>query len=154
MLRCFCVFAGLGWVFFNTGWGTFCVLAGMGSVWWTQVEMYFVFSISWDRFGYTRSDVFCSLAVMGWFMYTQVEINHVFLRCKGGVWSTQVEIHFMSSLSWDVLGQLKVRYILCPRWYERDLLNTSWIAFSVISLIGGILVNTCLGTFSVLPGMG
>ena len=90
---------------------------------------------------------------MGWFMYTQVEINHVFLRCKGGVWSTQVEIHFMSSLSWDVLGQLKVRYILCPRWYERFIQHMlKCIVYS--RWHGRGMISTYLDIFCDLAGMG
>ena len=49
----------------------------------------------------------------------------------GMVWSAQVEIHFMSSLAWDVLRQHKLRYIFCPRRYRRVLIFTIGDAFCV-----------------------
>jgi hypothetical protein len=52
--------------------------------------------------------------------------------------STQVEIHFMSSLAWNGFRQHKLRYILCRRWHGRVLVNTSWVAFCVLSGIGGV----------------
>ena len=39
----------------------------------------------------------------------------------------------MSSLAWDVLGQHKLRCILCPRCLRMDLGNTSWDAFCVLA---------------------
>jgi hypothetical protein len=35
----------------------------------------------------------------------------------GWVWSTHVEMHFVSALAWEVFGQLMLRCILFPRWH-------------------------------------
>jgi len=36
-----------------------------------------------------------------------------------GVWSTNVEIHFVPLLPWEGFDQHSFRYILCPRWQGR-----------------------------------
>jgi hypothetical protein len=41
----------------------------------------------------------------------------------------QDELHFVSSLAWEVFGQSKVRYILSYFWLRRGLLNTLDIHF-------------------------
>jgi len=66
-----------------------------------------------------------------------------FLAGLGGVWATQVEVHFVFSLtliclvnrSWD---------IFCFRWHRRFLFNTSLFCFR---WHGMGLVNTCWDTF-------
>ena len=53
-----------------------------------------------------------------------------------GVWSTQVHIHFMRSLAWDVFDQHELRCILCASWLGMDLFNTSWDTFWVLAGMG------------------
>jgi hypothetical protein len=49
----------------------------------------------------------------------------------GRVWYKHVEMHFLSSVEWDVFGEHMLRYILCR-----------------------LLVNICLEILRVLAGMG
>jgi hypothetical protein len=39
----------------------------------------------------------------------------MFLAGMVGIWSTHVEMHFVSPLAWDGFGKLKLTWILCPR---------------------------------------
>ena len=87
-----------------------------------------------------------------------------------GVLSTRVEIHFVSSLSWDGFGQHNLRCILCPRCHVMSLVNTSWDKCCVLSDLeelfqhelryilcprwyGMGLVNTCCNGLSALASM-
>ena len=89
----------------------------------------------------------------------------------GGVWSTHIEMHFVSSLSWEGYGQHKLRCILCPLWHRMRLVDTFWDIFYFLAGLGGVwatqveihfvfsmtlisLVNTSWDIFSVLAGIG
>ena len=91
----------------------------MGKDWSIHDEIHVVSFLAWDGFGqnllrnilyprwYGRGfantclDKFCGLAGMGVF------------------WSTHVDIHFVSSLAWEVFGQ----HMLSPYWHGRGLIN-------------------------------
>jgi hypothetical protein len=42
----------------------------------------------------------------------------------GGLWSTHIDIHFVSALALDGFVQHMLRYILCPHLHGMDLVNT------------------------------
>jgi hypothetical protein len=112
----------------NTSWGTFCVLAGMGVVWsnmlrcilfsrWLGTDLVNIF---WDTF--------CDPAGS---------------RC---VRSTQVEIHFLSSLAWEWFGQHRFRWILNSRWrwhvdkhFVSSLVWDCWDVFCVFTVKGWVV---------------
>ena len=96
---------------------TFCVLVGMGLGWSTHIEVQFV-----SRFlelGLVKASwyAFCMLSGMGFIWSTYFEINSVSshawefcehmccvfvlsgLGCFGWVWSTDVDMHILSSLA-------------------------------------------------------
>ena len=77
-----------------------------------------MFSQAWDWFGQHMMRNFLILAGME------------------EVWSTQVELHFVSPLAWDRLDQHK--YILCPSWHERGFVNTSRHTIYVLAGIRGV----------------
>ena len=58
----------------------------------------------------TSRDLSCIFSAREWFGQHNFETFYV-LAGMGWVWSTQVEIHFVSSLSCAGFGQLKLRYI-------------------------------------------
>ena len=45
----------------------------------------------------------------------------------------QVEMHFVSSLTWDGFGKHMLRLFLCPRSHGRELINSCLEAFCVLS---------------------
>ena len=133
--------------------------------------MHFVDSLEWDGFAQqklryilcprwqwmgivnTCRDTFCVLAGKVW------------------VWLSRFEMHFVISLVWDGFGQQKLRYILCPRWHKRCLVNTvldtfyflvgmggvcsTWVKIHFLfSLEWGSFVNACWDAFGVLAVMG
>ena len=55
-----------------------------------------------------------------------------------GFWLTEAEMYFVISLVWDGFGQQKLRYILCPRWHKRCLVNTVLDKFYFLAGIGGV----------------
>ena len=68
---------------------------------------------------------------------TRVEMHFVSsLIGMGWVWSTHVGMHFVSSLAWEVLGQHKLRCILCVFWHGMGLGNTSWDEYCVLAGLG------------------
>ena len=80
----------------------------------------------------TSGDTYCVLTGIGGVWSTQVEVHFVsslafktFCVLAGivGVCSTHVELHFVSLLAWEVFGQHKSRYILCPSWHWMVLFN-------------------------------
>ena len=81
---------GVGLV--NKSWNIFCVLA----------EMFFFFKKCWE-------------AGMWLVCLAHVVYFPDGMRC---VWSTQVEIHFVSSLAWEGFGQM-LRFILRPCWHRK-----------------------------------
>ena len=66
-----------------------------------------------------------------------------FVGDMGGVWSTHVEIHFVSSLTWDRFLQHMLRYTLCLRMHGSCLVNARWNAFSVLTHVGEIFFKIC-----------
>ena len=84
-------------------------MAGMGSVWSTEVEMHFLFSLAWDGFG-------------------QPKLRYSFVHAgKEAVWSAHVEMYFLNSLFLGGVWSTMLRYILCPRWERMRLVNTSMV---------------------------
>jgi hypothetical protein len=128
-----------------------CGLAGMVAVIQTQLEIHFVFSLSWsitfliqfvsslawDEFG---QRMLRYISFPRWHrrgLFNTGWVAFCVLAGKGGVWSTRGKMHFVFSLKWEGFGQHMLRYILCPRLHEMDLVNTSWDTFCVIAGMGG-----------------
>jgi hypothetical protein len=83
----------------------------MGLVSSTQVATHFVSSLAWEGFGqYMLTCIFC-LRWHGMGLIKACKDAYSVLAGMGGVWSTQVELHFVSSLAWDesffVLADMK-----------------------------------------------
>ena len=103
------------------------VLAGIGCVWSTHVEMHFVSLLAWGEFIYKNftKNLFETNFFEEIFLQQKMSTRKFSvlarMRC---VWSSQVKIKFVSMLAWDGFGQHMVRFILCPRWYGRCLVNT------------------------------
>jgi hypothetical protein len=75
------------------------------------------------------------------------------LDCMVGVWSTHIKLYFVSSLAKELFDRHKVRYILCPRWYERFIQHMlKCIVYS--RWHGRGMINTYLDIFCDLAGMG
>jgi hypothetical protein len=49
------------------------------------------------------------------------------------IWSTQIELHFVSSQARDGFGQHMLRFILCHRYHRMSLINTCRDAVSVLT---------------------
>ena len=123
----------------------------MGGVWSTQVEMHFIFSLAWDRFGRhmlrcisclcwhgigfvnTSWDAFCVLSGMEWLWSTHVKDTFFVIGSMGCVWSIHASMHFVSLLAWDGYGQQILRCISCPRWQGVGLINTGLDAFWILA---------------------
>ena len=100
------------------------LVSGLEWVYSAQVEIHFLSSLAWDGFDQhmfryilcsrwhgrdlvnTCSDAFCDLTFIG------------------GICPLQVELHFESSLVWEVFDQSTVRYILSHSWLGRGFVNT------------------------------
>ena len=54
------------------------------------------------------------------------------------VWSTQVEMHFVSLLEWDGFVQHLLRCILSPHWPGMSLVSKGWDTFLVLAGMGWI----------------
>ena len=113
---------------FNASWYKFCLIA--------------VCVLCWDKF--------CVVARMGCVFINKYWDSFFSPAGMGGVWST---VYILASMGlvlslrlcilchrWLVISLL----ILCPRWH--GLVNTSWIAFSVLS-------GTCWDAFCFLTSM-
>ena len=92
----------------NTSWHTICELPCMGG--FGQHNLRYIFCFRWLCRVLVNSswETFCDLAGIG------------------GIWSEKVEISFMSSPAWDMLGQHMWICILFPRWDRRGLFSTCW----------------------------
>ena len=125
----------------------------MGWVWSTHVEIHFLTSLAWDGFGHMFWSVLCSrmhgvrlfnsswgtfcvIAAMRGVFFNTCWVAFSDLAGLGGVWSTQVEMHFVSVLAWDGFGQHQLSYILFPHWHGIGLVNTSWDPFCVLVGMG------------------
>ena len=69
------------------------------------------------------------------------------------VWSTHVEIHFVSLLAYEGNAKHMLRCILCPSWHGMILVNACWDATFGLWL-RGIIFNTFWGAFCVLAVIG
>ena len=139
-----------GRVLVNTSWDTFCVLACMARVCSTHVRMHFLFSMAWEgicphmlRYILFRRWHGRVLFYSCWNAFFVLAVNRgvLFKTCwdiicvlagMGGVWSTQIEIHFVSSLTCGGFGQHMFRYIMFPYWHGRGLVNTCWDTFRTL----------------------
>ena len=138
---------------------------GWYRVWSTNVEMHFVSLLAWEgltcwyaffvlaRKGHKVNTCWHSFyvpAVMGYvcpslricwhgmgLCNTKWVTYCVFAR-MGWVWSTHVEMHFVSSLAWKGFGQYMLRCILCPPWHGIDLVNISSDTFCVLAGMGRV----------------
>ena len=184
--------------FYELCWDAFCVLTDLVWVFLTHVRLHFVSSLAWDGFGQhkmkyilcphwngrglvnTSCDTFCVLAGMGWGLVNTCSDAFYVLAVLSWVLSTQVDMHFVCSLSWNGFGQNMLKCILCPSWHGmgfgqhvlrimfclgwngRDLVNTWWDAFYVLTGEEGVwwdtfcprchgkgLVNTCWDVFCI-----
>ena len=165
------------WVHFVSTRGMWCVLP-------THVEIIFMSSLVWVGFVHHILRYILCHRWHGRPLSTQVEIQLCVRRhgislvntswdafyCLAGVdwvWSTHVEINFVSSLACDGFDQHKLSYFMCPRWHGMCLVNTSWDTFCVLAGIGGVwsthvameilsvlawecLVSTCWDIFCVI----
>ena len=145
----------------------FCVLSGMGLLWSTHAEIHFVSSLASDAFvQYMLRCILCSRWNEIGLVYTYWD-KFCVLPAMGGVCSTQVGMHFVSSLTCEGFDQLKFRRILCHCWQEIGLVNTCWDTFCFFAGTGGIwstqveihfvsslhgrgLIYTSWGTFCLL----
>ena len=73
-----------------------------------QHKLIYILCPSWHGMGLviTSCDIFCGVA-------------SIF-----GVCSTNVEIHYLSSIAWEGFAQHMLRYILCLRCHGMGLVNT------------------------------
>ena len=120
-------------------------------VWSTHVEIHVVYSLTWDRFRCMLCPLLNGISLVNtcWqktfhvfagmvlvFVNTSWDTFCV-LACVEGVWSTYVEMHFVSSLAWEGLVQHLLRIIICPCRHGRSLVNTSWGTICVhVSMVG------------------
>jgi len=90
-----------------------CVLANIRGVLSTEVEIYFVSSLSWEEFGqHMLKWTLCVLAVLE------------------GVWSSHVAMYILSAIAWDGL-----RYVLFAQRLWIIMVNIFWGAFCVFASI-------------------
>ena len=101
-----------GRVLVNTGWHAFYVLAGIKRFRCPSCHGRGLVNIGWD--------IFCVLAGMGLIWSTQVEI---FLcpRSQGRVWSTLVDLNFLSLLALQGIGQHIVSWLASDGFGEHML---------------------------------
>jgi hypothetical protein len=92
MLRCILCVRWQRRGLFNTCLDTFWVLVG------NFVGMHFVSLMAWNRFGGHAFHVFAGMVLV--FVNISRDMFGI-LACVGGVWSTNVEIHFVSTLPWE-----------------------------------------------------
>ena len=149
MLRCnLCLRCHVMCHVVNTCWDTLWVLTGMVCVWSTHVEMHYLFSLSWVGFGqhmlwyilcphwYGVSLVNASwdafLFALAWVGFGNLMLSSVLIVM---VWIrlTQVEIHFVASLTWEGFSHPMSICIFRPRWHGRRLVNTLWVKFWVLA---------------------
>jgi hypothetical protein len=110
---------------FNKSWHAFCVLSDL---WWvrsTHIEMNSV-----PRGHCMKGRCILSLCWLGEGLVNTGD-SFCVLVGTGGVWSTQVEIHFDTSLAWNGFVKHKLRHILSLRWHGMGLVNACWDAFNV-----------------------
>ena len=129
-----------------TFWDAFNVLASMGGFWSTHVAMQFVSSLMWHRqsplppalVNTSWGTFLCprchgmGLFRTSWDTYIVLAGNtgwdtFIVLISMGGLWSIHVEINFVSSMIEEGFGQRTLRYIFCPCWHGRGLVNTCWV---------------------------
>ena len=137
---------------------TFCVLARMGAVWSTHIAMDFLPSLTWEGFVNQCWDSFCVLTGIRWFWSTHVEVHFVSSLALRMALVKKWWMNLVSSLSLNAIGEHKMRYVMCPRchwmgfaqpnqryilWFIEtqflfSLVNTSWYAFCVLAVLGGV----------------
>ena len=116
--------------FINTCWDVFFFLTSMVNLTWsTYIEMHFVSSQACVVFVNTSWDTSCVSSLQGRVLVNTFWDAFCVLTVMGGVLSKQVEMHFVSSLSFDGFVQLKLRYIFGPPWHGKGFINTCWEAF-------------------------
>ena len=83
------------------GWSTelklLLVRAGIG-VWLSQIEIHFVSSLAWERFGQHKMRFIFMFSLFDGFAQQKLRYNFVFAGLEA-VWSTCVKINFVSSLT-------------------------------------------------------
>ena len=134
-------------------------------------EIQFFSSHEWEWFGQHRLMRIFYPHWHGWDLVYTSCVTFCVIAGIWAVWSTQVEVHFVSLLAFGGFVQHKMRVILCPRCHGMGLVNTSWEAFCVFVGIlrfwstqvelqfcirwhGRGLVNTRWDIFCDFAGMG
>ena len=116
-----------------------------------QVDINFVSLLSWEGFiQHKLRHILCPRWHVRGMLNTCWDAFGV-LPGIGWVWSTHIELHFVSPLALEVFGQDKLRCILCPRWRERIKSTNVEMHFCICLQRRG-LFDTCLDTFWVLVG--
>jgi hypothetical protein len=95
----------------NSNIDTCCVLGGMGSVWSTQVDMHYLFSLALE--GYVQHMFGCIFCLL-WHGKCLVNTNwdkYFVLAGSEWVWSTHFEINSISSWPCEEFGQHMLRCI-------------------------------------------
>ena len=115
----------------NTTFDTYSYIDDMGWVWSTHTEMLFVSSLAWEGFGTHVEMLFVSSLLWAGFRHSRLSYmcprwhrmglvnaswyKFCLVAVMRGVWSTQVEMHFMSSLKWDV--HVEMHLVASLAWY-------------------------------------
>ena len=101
----------------------------------------------------TTWDALCVLVGMGRVWSSQlIYIFWIPMNARGLV--NKVKVHFKSTLAWEVFGQEKLNYILCPWWNRRGLVITNRDAFWVFAGMGSVWSTQVELHFFVLLVMG
>ena len=108
----------------------------------------FLFSLFWVELCHSMLVTFCVLAGTGWVLIITCILHFAFC-----VFSTRVEIHFVSSLEWEGFGQNMLWRTFSPCWHGRVWSTYFEIHFVKSSAYEG-LVNICRDAFRVLVNMG
>ena len=183
MLKCILCPRGHGICLVNLCLDPFCGLAGMGGVWSTQAEMHSLSWLSCDGFVNTSYDTFCvsqawdgfgqhMLRYFLWLCCLGMDLINIWvLAVMGGLWSTKVVIHFVSSLAWERFSQHRLRYFcvfasiggVWSTYFEINFVSSlTWDRFGQQMLRcilypcwhGRGFVNTSCDTFCVLASKG
>ena len=126
-----------------TCWDWFCVFDGMGWVWSSHVDMHFWSLQVCD--GFHQQCLSCILCIAGmefiWSKQVGIFLCPRWYACiwktyftmepcwNERIWSTNVNIPFVSSPTLEGLSQHALIYILCLRCH----VNTIWVAFCVLA---------------------
>jgi hypothetical protein len=97
----------------------------MGEILSAHVEIHFLSLSTWEGFGQHTFEIKCVslMAKEGFGQHMWRVIP--FQPGMGGVWSTSIQIYFVSSLTWDGFVHHMLRSVLFHRLHGRGLVNRS-----------------------------